>query len=112
MNSSVTCASATSVMSSLCLAIRPSRRSNGPLKLVRWTSNALVPTGALAPVGPEADCSGGTARSSGGVATGDELTCQLTVGRRTGVRRGVRGDRLGGDGGVGELHRAADDRVQ
>ena len=41
MNSSVTCDSATSVMSSLCLAIRLSSRSNGPSKLSRRTANAL-----------------------------------------------------------------------
>ena len=40
MNSSVTLDSATSVMSSLCLAIRLSSRSNGPSKLSRRTSNA------------------------------------------------------------------------
>ena len=38
MNSSVTVAMATSVMSSWCLEIRPSRRSNGPVKLASRTS--------------------------------------------------------------------------
>ena len=45
MNSSVTCDSATSVTSSLCLAIRPSSRSNGPSKSSRWTWKP--PPGAL-----------------------------------------------------------------
>ena len=40
MNSSVTCDSATSVMSSLCLEIRLSSRSNGPSKLSRCSSKA------------------------------------------------------------------------
>ena len=39
MNSSVTCESETSVMSSLCLEIRLSSRSNGPSKLSRRSSN-------------------------------------------------------------------------
>ena len=42
MNSSVTDASAISVMSSLCLAISPSSRSNGPSKLSRCTSNGVT----------------------------------------------------------------------
>ena len=40
MNSSVTCDSATSVTSSLCLLIRLSSRSKGPSKLSRRTANA------------------------------------------------------------------------
>src|ERR1700722_678574 len=43
MNSSVTLDSDTSVMSSLCLEIRPSSRSNGPSKMSRCTSKAPVP---------------------------------------------------------------------
>src|ERR1700677_230828 len=43
MNSSVTCDSDTSVMSSLCLEISPSSRSNGPSKTSRCTSKAPVP---------------------------------------------------------------------
>ena len=43
MNSSVTLARAISVMSSLCLLIRPSSRSNGPEKLSRCTSNGVEP---------------------------------------------------------------------
>ena len=42
MNSSVTVDSATSVMSSLCLEIRLSSRSNGPSKLSRRTANAAA----------------------------------------------------------------------
>src|SRR5580692_2182583 len=43
MNSSVTLDSDTSVMSSLCLEISPSSRSNGPSKMSRCTSKAPVP---------------------------------------------------------------------
>src|SRR5262249_40530719 len=43
MNSSVTWDSATSVMSSLCLEISPSRRSNGPSNTSRWTSKLPAP---------------------------------------------------------------------
>src|ERR1700761_176055 len=46
MNSSVTLDSDTSVMSSLCLEISPSSRSNGPSKTSRCTSKALAPRGA------------------------------------------------------------------
>ena len=45
MKSSVTVASEISVMSSLCLLISPSRRSNGPVKLSRVTSNAVAARG-------------------------------------------------------------------
>src|SRR6266704_3100966 len=48
MNSSVTLDSATSVMSSLCLEISPSSRSNGPSKTSRCTSKAPEPRGASA----------------------------------------------------------------
>src|ERR1700692_2482476 len=46
MNSSVTWDSDTSVMSSLCLEISPSSRSNGPSKTSRCTSKAPAPRGA------------------------------------------------------------------
>src|ERR1700735_5904999 len=46
MNSSVTFDRATSVMSSLCLEISPSSRSNGPSKTSRCTSKAPTPRGA------------------------------------------------------------------
>src|SRR6185312_8116623 len=51
MNSSVTWDSATSVISSLCLEIRPSSRSNGPSKTARCTSNPAgpLPWGASLP---------------------------------------------------------------
>src|SRR5262245_45843576 len=48
MNSSVTLDSAISVISSLCLEIRPSSRSKGPSKTSRWTWNP-PPTGAGSP---------------------------------------------------------------
>src|SRR6202451_4855045 len=46
MNSSVTLDSDTSVMSSWCLEISPSSRSNGPSKMSRCTSKASAPRGA------------------------------------------------------------------
>ncbi len=49
MNSSVTVASATSVMSSWCLEIRPSRRSKGPVKLASRTSKPGFFPAATAP---------------------------------------------------------------
>src|SRR5580693_3438472 len=51
MNSSVTWERATSVISSLCLEIRPSSRSNGPSNTSRCTSNpaGLVPCAAASP---------------------------------------------------------------
>src|SRR5450830_61114 len=98
MNSSVTVASAISVMSSLCFEISQSSRSNGTEKLVRWTSKLPVP--------------GASATGLGGVATGDELTRELAVGDRNGVSGCVRGAGLGSDRRVGELHRASDHRVK
>src|SRR4051795_5057096 len=50
MNSSVTCDSATSVTSSLCLLIRLSSRSKGPSKFARRTAKPAL-TGASAPLG-------------------------------------------------------------
>src|ERR1700759_1799331 len=47
MNSSVTWDSATSVMSSLCLEIRPSSRSNGPSNTSRCTSKPAGAAGGL-----------------------------------------------------------------
>src|ERR1700760_5001798 len=55
MNSSVTWDSATSVMSSLCLEIRPSSRSNGPSNTSRCTWNSDE-----APAGPSPSGRGGS----------------------------------------------------
>src|SRR5580765_6480439 len=104
MNSSVTEASATSVMSSLCFEISPSRRSNGPSKTSRCTSKAT-------PVWREVSTPPGTS-TSGCVATGNELASQAAVGLRARVCRSVRRDRLGGDGGVRDRHRSGDDGVK
>ena len=54
MNSSVTVARATSVMSSLCLEIRLSSRSKGPSKLSSRTANAGVASVLDAQPGPPA----------------------------------------------------------
>src|SRR5450830_1862282 len=100
MNSSVTEARATSVMSSLCLPISESSRSNGPEKFSRWTSKV------------ERDSACSASACSGGAATGDELARQLAVRRRGRGARGVGKDRFGRDRRVRELHRPRDHRVQ
>src|SRR5699024_8968433 len=90
MKSSVTTASATSVTSILCLAIRESSRSNGPVKFSSRTWNtgrsqtvsaAWGSAVATAETGPGAavDGSAGLAGRSGDVATVDELASQLAV---------------------------------
>src|SRR6186713_1105249 len=98
MNSSVIALSETSVMSSSCLAMSESSRSNGPLKLLRLTRNPASLSSS--------------ATGSGGSATIDQLSRELPV--RLG-RRVVRSE--GRDGGasdvrVGELHRATDDALE
>src|SRR5680860_1509840 len=101
MKSSVTRARATSVMSSWCLEISPSSRSNGPLKFSSRTSKGTVP-GAGAVLTADSGC----------VTTGDQLAGQLAVRVGPGAGRGVAGDRLGRHGGVRELHGARDDGVE
>src|SRR5699024_3033211 len=91
MKSSVTTANATSVTSILCAAISESSRSKGPVKFSSRTSKA-----------------GGAAAVSGDVTTVDELPRQLPVVVRTRMVGGEGGDRFGGHGGIGELHRAGD----
>src|SRR6478736_10366694 len=108
MNSSVTRASATSVMYSWCFEISPSSRSNGPSNTSRCTWNG---TERPRPVTGAAS-STTTTFSSGGVAAGDELASQLPVGLGTCVGGRVGGDRLRGDRGVGELHGPRDDRAE
>src|SRR5216683_1170982 len=63
MNSSVTWESATSVMSSLCLEMSASSRSNGPSNTSRCTWNPPVPPSSAAPGGP-----GGAERRPPGLA--------------------------------------------
>src|SRR5687768_312915 len=119
MNSSVTFARAISVMSSLCLLIRPRSRSKGPEKTSRWTSNGVLPDRrVMTPPGVAGAGSGAGAvraswlTSSGRPTTGDQLSRELAVRRGSAVRRRVRRDRLGGQRRVRELDRAADDRVE
>src|SRR5690606_9037184 len=100
MKSSVTRASATSVMSSLCLVMSDSSRSNGPLKLSSRTSNPVRAGGSVGGGG------------SGGVATGEQLPRELPVRDGAGVGRRVDGDGLGRDGRVRELHGAPDHGLQ
>src|SRR5690606_38755130 len=109
MNSSVTWARATSVMSSLCLAMSDSSRSKGPEKFSRVTANGVRPGGVAASA---AGCWEGAAAGSGDVTAGDELTGEPPVGLGPRVPGGVAGDRLGGDSGVRELDGAVDDRVE
>src|SRR6478736_8685926 len=107
MNSSVTFDSETSVMSSSCLAMSESSRSNGRSKFVRATRNAG------SPAVPEASvCVASTWPASGDRATEDQLPGQLAVRLRGLVLGGERGDRRRGDGRIGELHGARDDRLE
>src|SRR5680860_1802970 len=94
MNSSVTRLSEMSVMSSSCLLINESSRSNGPSKLPRATENA------------------GAAAALGDGATDDQFPRDLHVGLGRGVLRRKLGDRNACDAGIRELHRAADDRLE
>src|ERR1700760_2862267 len=64
MNSSVTCDSATSVMSSLCLEISASSRSNGPSNTSRCTWNPEV-----APGWPSVPEPGGSSRPRSAVSS-------------------------------------------
>src|SRR6476661_10837155 len=119
MNSSVTFARAISVMSSLCLLMSPSSRSNGPENTSRCTSNGapplrrvMTPPGVTCPADGPSTAVAASVTSSGRPTTGDQLSGQLPVRRGGAVRGGVGGDRLGGERGVGELDRAADDGVE
>src|ERR671912_1676204 len=128
MKSSVTSARAISVMSSLCLLMSPSRRSNGPVKTSRLTSKAVAgarlvrtPPGTTSAVGaaasgagpvPPPASSGTVTIRSGRPTARDELAGELAVGVRPLVRRVVGRDGLGGQAGVRELHGPRDDRVE
>src|SRR6478736_9505541 len=98
MNSSVTFDSETSVMSSSCLAMSESSRSNGPSKFVRATRNAG------SPAVPEASvCVASTWPASGDGATEDQLPGQLPVRLRRLVLGGEARDGRRGDRRVGKL---------
>src|SRR5690606_4107312 len=112
MNSSVTAWSATSVTSRRLESMRPNSRSNGPVKLVRWTVNARgSATSVAAPAGssPEGGPTPVTARSPAAL---DDLAREGTVGLRARGLRGPRGDRLAGDGGLREPDGAGDEGVE
>src|SRR5690606_30262284 len=112
MNSSVTCARATSVMSRRCLAISESSRSNGPSKFSSVTANS--PSGrdpaAVASASDAATAPDSGMAFSGGVAAGDQFASETAVGLGPRVVGGVGGDGLGRDGCVRELHGPGDQR--
>src|SRR5215207_2381885 len=94
MNSSVTVAMATSVMSSWCLAISPRRRSNGPVKLASRTSKpGLVSATAWL----------------GCAAARNQFLGEPAVSVGPHMVGGIARDGFGGHGGVGELDGALDD---
>src|SRR6185312_12544997 len=102
MNSSVTRLNEISVMSSSCLPMSESRRSNGPLKLLRLTENPEVSASPSATV----------IAALGRRATGYQLSRELTVGLGCGVLWREGRDRSAGDAGIRELHGATDDRLE
>src|SRR3569833_3266816 len=136
MNSSVTLWRETSVMSSLCLAIRPRSRSKGPSKLSRCTWNPCLCSSAADsltwPTVVEVTHSPATweygARwhpSAGRCGQGphqnrarkvmpprEYLLGELPVGVGAHGRRVEAGDRLTHDRRVREPYRAVDDRVE
>src|SRR5215469_7156571 len=89
MNSSVTWDSATSVMSSLCLEIRASSRSNGPSNTSRWTwKPGALPLSAVAS-SPLAGLSVTNVRSRSAIESPDQqavLPPGLQVGEQDGHR--------------------------
>src|SRR5664279_3371274 len=99
MNSSVILDSETSVMSSSCLVISESNRSNGPVKLLSETAKPGAGDWA-------------SSRSLGGGATGDQLSRHLTVGVCRGMIGGKGRYRCPGDAGVREFDSATDHGLQ
>src|SRR5690606_13885399 len=97
MNSVVTVLSDTSVMSSSCLEIRESSRSNGPSKLPRVTENVTASgtAGAVSSADDAAWVGSAAVTALGDCATDDQLSSELTVGLRRRVLRGELGDRGG-----------------
>src|SRR6188768_1728254 len=102
MNSPVTIESETSVMSSSCLPIRVSSRSNGPSKFSSRTENVAFST-APSTASPPAESS-----ALGDGATVDQLSSEPAVSLRGGVVGGELDDRGSRDAGIRELHGAAD----
>src|SRR5690554_764377 len=117
MNSLVTILRETSVMSSSCLEISESSRSNGPSKLPRLTENPAVsgtPAASVSTTAPDSTDSSGwlcsvAVTALGDCATHDQLSGELTIGLGCGMLRGELGDRRCGDGCIRELHGATDD---
>ncbi|MNI81240.1 hypothetical protein D3C73_1378350 [compost metagenome] len=66
MNSSVTVANATSVISSLCLEMRPSKRSKGPVKLASRTSKPALRASEV----PASGATAGTAKAGSASTVG------------------------------------------
>src|SRR5690554_3156480 len=120
MNSVVTMLSDTSVMSSSCLEISESSRSNGPSKLPRLTENTAASgtpaTSDSADAPDSTDTSGWlcsvAVTALGDGATHDQLSGELTVRLGGGMLRSELGDRGSCDGCVGKLHGAADHRFE
>src|SRR5690554_3663275 len=106
MNSVVTRLSDTSVMSSSCLPIRLSSRSNGPSKPPTATWNPPADA-AGSPSAPSA-----TVMALGDGATEDQLASELAVCLRRRVLGGELGDRRRGDRGIRKLDGAPDDRLE
>src|SRR6185312_658178 len=104
MNSSVTLLSDTSVMSSSCFPMSESRRSKGPLKLLRLTEKPETAASLSA--------SATTTAALGRCATGYQLSGELAVGIRCGVIGREAGDRRASDAGIRELDGAADDGLE
>ncbi len=89
-NSSVTLARATSVMSSLCLLMRPSSRSKGPEKTSRCTSNGADDRRVMTPAGGQLLRRGRRARRRGGSrADLSDASGDLGEGSVVGVDRGA-----------------------
>src|SRR5690606_35183190 len=107
MNSLVTLLNDTSVMSSSCLEIRFSSRSNGPSKFVSETRNPALSRTDSTGSGTGLSSSESTATagtSSGDGATGDQLPRQWQVCLGGCVLRRELGDGHPRHGGVRELH--------
>src|SRR4051794_23572555 len=107
MNSSVMRDSETSVMSSSCLAMRVSSRSNGPAKLPSETENPDASAFGSASARASASATG-----LGGRATGDQFSRELTICRSGRVVGGKRRDGGTCDTGIRELHGASDDGLE
>src|SRR3954466_1528058 len=99
MNSSVTLLSETSVMSSSCLAISESSRSNGPLKLL---SDSEKTAGSAA----SATAASSTPATLGDGGTRDQFSSDLPIGLGGCVLGGEGVQRRSGHRGIRKLHGA------